>query len=79
MSPQELARIAGSLYLIIILAGLFIFGFVPATIFASFLSPDFAAHLVPYIQLPSLVGEGSLCLTLLAGAINVPRWMEQAA
>jgi len=46
--------------------------------FASFLSPDFAAHLVPYIQLPSLVGEGSLCLILLAGAINVPRWMEQA-
>ena len=47
--------------------------------FASFLSPDFAAHLVPYIQLPSLVGEGSLCLTLLAGAINLPRWTEQAA
>jgi hypothetical protein len=38
--------------------------------FASFLSPDFAAHLVPYIQLPSLVGEGSLCLTLLAGAMS---------
>jgi len=47
--------------------------------FSSFLSPGFAAHLVPYIQLPSLVGEGSLCLTLLAGAINVPRWTEQAA
>jgi hypothetical protein len=26
--------------------------------FASFLSPEFAARLVPYIQLPSLVGEG---------------------
>jgi len=34
---------------------------------------------VPYIQLPSLVAEGSLCLTLLAGSINVPRWTEQAA
>lgn len=46
--------------------------------FASFLAPGFAAHLVPYIQLPSLLGEGSLCLVLLVGAINVPRWMEQA-
>ena len=33
--------------------------------FASFISPEFAARLVPYIQLPSLVGEGALCLVLL--------------
>jgi Domain of unknown function (DUF4386) len=33
--------------------------------FATFLAPGFASHLVPYIQLPSLVGEGSLCLWLL--------------
>ena len=46
--------------------------------FATFLSPGFAAHLVPYIQLPSLVGEGSLCLWLLAIGVNVQRWQEQA-
>jgi hypothetical protein len=46
--------------------------------FATFLSPGFAAHLVPYIQLPSLVGEGSLCLWLLAIGVNVRRWKEQA-
>ena len=46
--------------------------------FATFLSPGFAAQLVPYIQLPSLVGEGSLCLWLLAIGVNVQRWKEQA-
>ena len=46
--------------------------------FATFLSPGFAAHLVPYIQLPSLVGEGSLCLVLLVIGVNVQRWKEQA-
>ncbi|TMF16638.1 MAG: DUF4386 family protein, partial [Chloroflexi bacterium] len=39
--------------------------------FASFISPGFAAHLVPYIQLPSLVGEGSFCLWLLIVGVNV--------
>lgn len=52
--------------------------------FATFLSPNFAAHLVPYIQLPSLVGEGSFCLWLLLAGVNVQRWsarprMEQYA
>ena len=47
--------------------------------FASFISPGFAAHLVPYIQLPSLVGEGSFCLWLLIVGVNVQRWNEQAA
>lgn len=46
--------------------------------FASFLAPDFAAQLVPYIQLPSLVGEGSLCLWLLIAGVNAQRWNEQA-
>jgi len=46
--------------------------------FASFISPEFAARLVPYIQLPSLVGEGSLCLVLLVIGVNVPRWEQQA-
>lgn len=46
--------------------------------FASFISPEFAARLVPYIQLPSLVGEGSLSLVLLAIGVNVQRWEEKA-
>jgi Domain of unknown function (DUF4386) len=45
--------------------------------FAAFLAPGFAAHLVPYIQLPSLVGEGSLCLWLLVMGVNVSRWEKQ--
>ncbi len=47
--------------------------------FASFLSPEFAARLVPYIQLPSLVGEGALCLVLLVIGVNVQRWRGQAS
>ena len=45
--------------------------------FATFLSPGFAAHLVPYIQLPSGVGELSLCLWLLVMGVNVSRWKMQ--
>ena len=47
--------------------------------FAAFLSPGFAAHLVPSIQLPSLVGEGSYCLWLLVMGVNVSRWEKQAS
>lgn len=47
--------------------------------FADFLAPTFAAHLVPYIQLPSGVGELSLCLWLLVMGVNVQRWMEKAS
>jgi len=47
--------------------------------FATFLSPGFADHLVPYIQLPSGVGEGSLCLWLLIVGLNVSRWQNRAA
>ena len=46
--------------------------------FASFLAPDFAAHLVPYIQLPSLLGEASFCLWLLIKGLNVPEWNKRA-
>ena len=46
--------------------------------FASFLAPEFAAHLVPYIQLPSLIAELSLCLWLLVMGVDVQRWNEQA-
>ena len=46
--------------------------------FADILSPAFAAHLVPYIQLPSLVGEGSFGVWLLVAGVNLPRWKERA-
>jgi len=47
--------------------------------FASFLSPEFATHLVPYIQVPSGLAELSLCLWLLVMGVNAQRWNEQAS
>jgi hypothetical protein len=46
--------------------------------FADLLAPGFAAHLVPWIQLPVLAGEGSLCLWLLVAGVDVERWTERA-
>jgi hypothetical protein len=46
--------------------------------FADLLAPSFAAHLVPWTQLPALFGEGSLCLWLLLAGVNVHRWNERA-
>jgi hypothetical protein len=47
--------------------------------FTDILAPDAAAHLVPWIQLPALIGEGSLCLWLLVVGNNVDRWNERAS
>jgi Domain of unknown function (DUF4386) len=47
--------------------------------FATLLAPGFAHHLVPYIQLPSLVGEGSFCIWLLLVGVNVQRWKQYAS
>jgi hypothetical protein len=47
--------------------------------FANFLAPEFAAHLVPYIQLPSGLAELALTLWLLVVGVNVQRWNEQAS
>ena len=46
--------------------------------FADFLAPSFAAHLVPYIQVPSGIAELSLALWLLVVGVHVQRWKEQA-
>ena len=59
-----LLAIAGLAYLIYSLANL--------------LAPGFAGNLVPWIQLPSLLGEGSLCLWLLIVNLNAQRWNERA-
>jgi uncharacterized protein DUF4386 len=49
-----------------------------ANSFANLLAPGFATHLAPWIQLPILPAEGSLCLWLLVAGVNVTRWREQA-
>ena len=46
---------------------------------AHLLAPAFAFNLVPWIQLPSLLGEGSFCLWLLIAGVNAKRWEERAS
>lgn len=46
--------------------------------FANFLSPEFAAHLSPYILIPGVV-EIVLALWLLVMGVNGERWKEQAS
>jgi hypothetical protein len=46
---------------------------------ADLLAPGFTAHLVPWINLPSLLGEGSLCLWLIVVGVDAGRWQEQAS
>jgi hypothetical protein len=47
--------------------------------FTDFLAPGVAAHLVPWIELPTIVGEGSLCLWLLVAGVDAGRWQERAS
>jgi hypothetical protein len=47
--------------------------------FADILAPDFASHLVPYIQIPSGLGELSFALWLLLVGVNTQRWKERAS
>ena len=44
--------------------------------FADFLVPGFADQLVPWIQFPALLSEGSLCLWLLVFGVNGERWQQ---
>ncbi|GAA4622747.1 DUF4386 domain-containing protein [Actinoallomurus vinaceus] len=45
---------------------------------ADLLAPGFAARLVPWIQLPIILGEGSLCLWLLVVGLDAERWRMRA-
>lgn len=47
--------------------------------FALILAPRFADALFPWILLPALIGEGSLCLWLLIMGIDTARWNARAA
>ena len=47
--------------------------------FTALLAPGLATHLVPWIQLASLLGEGSLCLWLLIVGIDADRWKAWAS
>ena len=47
--------------------------------FTTMLAPGVAAQLVPWIGLPTIVGEGSLCLWLLVAGVNTRQWIEQAS
>jgi len=46
--------------------------------FAQILTPGFAAHLVPWIQLPAPLGEGALSLWLLLRGVNTQHWTATA-
>jgi hypothetical protein len=47
--------------------------------FADLLVPGLAAMLVPAIQVPALLGEGSLCLWLLVVGVDIERWTRAAS
>ncbi|MBO0832164.1 MAG: DUF4386 domain-containing protein [Actinobacteria bacterium] len=46
--------------------------------FTDFLGPGVAANLVPWSGLPTIAGEGSLCLWLLVIGVDVKRWRQRA-
>lgn len=68
---QRLARIAGAL-LVVDGVSYVLYSFV------DILAPGFAGHLVPWIQLPILAGEGSLTVWLLVAGVNAAQWTERA-
>lgn len=47
--------------------------------FTDLLAPGLAAHLAPWIDLPAIFGEGSLCLWLLVAGVDAERWKELAS
>jgi Domain of unknown function (DUF4386) len=47
--------------------------------FTDLLAPGIAAHLAPWIHLPTILGEGALCLWLLVTGVDTARWTQQAS
>ncbi len=47
--------------------------------FTDLLAPGFAAHLIPWIELPTIFGEGSLYMWLLVAGVDAERWKERAS
>ena len=47
--------------------------------FTDILAPQVAADLVPWIQLPALIGEGSLCVWLLTVGLDADQWRLKAS
>ena len=45
----------------------------------TFLSPQLARDLSPYVFAPGIIGEGLLTLWLLVAGVNAERWKEQAS
>ena len=45
----------------------------------TFVSPQLAKSLSPYIMFPGILGEGALTLWLLAFGVNVQRWKQTAS
>jgi len=88
ISPRLGARIAGFLYVLVILLGGFAEVGVRQAIvvagacylinsYARFLAP--APSVFPYIQYPCLVGEGALALWPLIVGINETKWLAAVA
>jgi hypothetical protein len=46
--------------------------------FSSFIAPQFAANLFPFIQIPSGLAELTFCLCLLIVGVNSVKWKEKA-
>jgi hypothetical protein len=46
--------------------------------FATFVAPEFASLLVPYIQLASAIGETLLALWLLVFGVDASKWSARA-
>jgi hypothetical protein len=47
--------------------------------FAALFAPAFADLITPFILLPPLIGESSLCLWLLIKGVNVAKWKERVS
>lgn len=47
--------------------------------FTTMIAPGVASDLSPWIQIPTPIGEGSLCLWLLIAGVDVQRWNAQEA